>query len=116
MGTGLDRWSRFDTERRFPNDDRAGLTDGSTFKIQGLFKRCISYELSDNFLAVGLPSEDLPEDDCISMGDLDCSGARRPLLSALDVPGHDEIQNADERDSCDESESLLGPIACGSFH
>ena len=100
VGTGLDEWSRLKTERSFPDSERSG-TDGSTTKTQGLLRRCISYSLTNDLR--GRPSDEVPDDSCIDMEDLDCSLARDPLVSALDDPDHDEIHNSNDEDECDDS-------------
>ena len=72
--------------------------------IQGLLTRCIEYEYGQELLDLGLPSSSLPQDDCISMSDLDCSRALQPLISGLDLLNHTEIRNTDDTDRCNESE------------
>ena len=103
VGTGLDQWARLDTVRSFSS---GGSADGSTYKTQGLLRRCISYDLSTDILNRQLPSDQLPQDRCINMVDLDCSASQPLLVSALDVLVHDEIQNANDAGSCNASTSL----------
>ena len=70
---------------------------------QGLLTRCIEYEFSQELLDLGLPSSSLPQDECITMADLDCSQALAPLISAHDLLNHSEIHNTDDTGRCDES-------------
>lgn len=75
--------------------------------LQGLLRRCIEYEYGQELLDLGLPSSSLPQDECISMADLDCSRALRPLISGLDLLNHTEIRNTDDTDRCKESECYV---------
>ena len=70
---------------------------------QGLLKRCIEYEFSQELLDLGLPSSSLPQDRCVSMTDLDCSQALTPLISGHDLLNHTEIHNTHDTDRCNES-------------
>ena len=64
----------------------------------------MDYDLTAEIELLGLPSEELPSSRCLAMSDLNCSLARVPLFSALDILGHDEVQNSDEVENCDNSE------------
>lgn len=78
--------------------------------LQGLLRRCIEYEYGQELLDLGLPSSSLPQDECISMADLDCSRALRPLISGLDLLNHTEIRNTDDTDRCKESECYVSCV------
>ena len=45
VGTGLDQWSQFNTERRDPD---SGIIDGGTSKTQGLLRRCVVKEICND--------------------------------------------------------------------
>jgi hypothetical protein len=111
VGTGLTHWGRFETKREFPDDARSTVSNGRTFKTQGLLTRCIEYEYGQELLDLGLPSSSLPQAECLSMTDLDCSYALQPLISALDLLNHAEIHNTDSTDRCIEMKIRLNAAA-----
>ena len=53
-------------------------------------------------MVLSLPSEQLPQDGCLSNDDLECSNALSYLSSAHDVPEISELQNTDNENTCIE--------------
>ena len=56
VGMGIGEWSRFDTDRV----DNL-VVDGSTFKTVSLLSRCVSYELTQEIVELGLALELQPQ-------------------------------------------------------
>lgn len=56
VGMGIGQWSSFDTDRV----DNS-VVDGSTFKTQSLLSRCVSYELTQEIVELGLSLEEQPQ-------------------------------------------------------
>lgn len=102
VALGLDQWSQQEVDR-----GRGRTTGSSTTKFQGLVKRCVQYKVSEEIMALSLPSEQLPQDGCLSNDDLECSNALSYLSSAHDVPEMSELQNTDSEDNCREVRTNL---------
>lgn len=56
VSMGIGQWSRFDTNRV---DDV--VVDGSTLKTQSLLSRCVSYELTQAIVELGLAIDQQPQ-------------------------------------------------------
>lgn len=56
VGMGIGQWTRFDTDRV----DNS-VVDGSTFKTQSLLSRCVSYELTQEIVELGLSIDEQPQ-------------------------------------------------------
>ena len=60
------------------------------------------YSVSPNYYYI-YNTQMVPQDECISMTDVDCFKALSPLISAHDLLNHTEIKNTDDKDRCEES-------------
>lgn len=89
-----------EVERR-PQSSDGNQPINMTIKTLGLTKRCVSYKLSNRLLNV--PSNLLPQDNCVTLDELDCS-AVTPLLSAYDTLNQDEVRNIKSEKECVEGE------------
>lgn len=56
VSMGIGQWSRFDTDRM-----DSSIVDGATLKTQSLLSRCVSYELTQEIVELGLSSEQQPQ-------------------------------------------------------
>ena len=54
----------------------------------------------------------LLQEGCVSVSDVNCSLARLPLISALDVFSHPELHNSHDRAACNKSMPLRLCILC----
>ena len=102
VATGLTSWVSQEVERR-PQSSAGNQPVNKTVKTLGLTKRCVNYAVSNLLLSV--PSNQLPQDKCVALDDLNCSSVTL-LLSAYDSLSQDEVRNIDSEKECIDGKLL----------
>lgn len=97
VAIGLDNWSSQTVVR---GSDKQSA-DASTTKTQGIYMRCVKYEISEEVADLNLPTDQLPSDKCMTVSSVNCSDVLSYLPSGQDSIELNELDNVDNEEDCE---------------
>lgn len=100
---GLDRWS---SQKVYRGSDMF-TADSSTTKTQGVYQRCVKYQLSTEVAELNLPSDQIPSDKCMAVSSVNCSDQLDYLPSGQDSIDVNELENVDNEADCESGKEQM---------